>query len=90
MDEKLSKIYFSPQSYWKGIAAIKKLATAAKCEKMAKVALALWQIYHPAPKHIPRPKFHVPTPNKVHQPDLLFYHTTLWAEGRADELTNIR
>ena len=44
MDEKLSKIYFSPQSYWKGIAAIKKLATAGKCEKMANVASPLANI----------------------------------------------
>ena len=51
---------------------------------------ALCQIYLPAPKQIPRPKFHVPTPSKVHQANLLFYHTTLWAEGRAEELTNIR
>ena len=29
MDTKLSKIYYSPQGYWKGIASIKKLATAA-------------------------------------------------------------
>ena len=27
---KLSKIYYSPQGYWKGFAAIKKLAKAAK------------------------------------------------------------
>ena len=30
MDIKLSKIYYSPQGYWKGIASIKKLAIAAK------------------------------------------------------------
>ena len=34
--------------------------------------LAIWQIYHPAPRHIPRPKFDVAVPNEVHQPDLLF------------------
>jgi len=27
---RLSKIYYSPQGYWKGFAAIKKLAQAAK------------------------------------------------------------
>ena len=32
---------------------------------------ALWQIYLPAPRHIPRPKFDVATPNSVHQADLL-------------------
>ena len=29
MDAKLSKIYYSPQGYWKGTTAIKKLAEAA-------------------------------------------------------------
>ncbi len=30
MDAKISKLYYSPQGYWKGIAAIKKSAEAAK------------------------------------------------------------
>ena len=30
MDAKLTKIYYSPKGYWKGMAAIKKLANAAK------------------------------------------------------------
>ena len=29
-DRKLADIYYSPRGYWKGLAAIKKLATAAK------------------------------------------------------------
>ena len=33
---------------------------------------AIWQIYLPAPRHIPRPKFDVAVPNEVHQADLLF------------------
>ena len=33
---------------------------------------ALWQIYLPAPRHVPRPKFDVAAPNSVHQADLLF------------------
>ena len=42
------------------------------------VKQALWQIYLPAPKHIPRPKFDVSTLNAVHQADLLFLpHDTL-------------
>jgi len=49
MDSKLSKIYYSPKGYWKGISAIKKLAEAAKVsEDSAKMWLmrqALWQIY---------------------------------------------
>ena len=76
MDRKLERRYYSPQGYWKGISAIKKLAVAAKVpEVVAKEWLfkqVLWQIYLPAPRYIPRPKFDVPTPNKVHQADLLF------------------
>ena len=30
MDAQLAKIYYSPQGYWKGVSAIKKLAEAAK------------------------------------------------------------
>ena len=33
---------------------------------------AIWQIYLPATRHIPRPKFDVLVPNEVHQADLLF------------------
>ena len=76
MDAKLAKTYYSPGGYWKGFAAIKKLSEAAKVpEETAKKWLfkqALWQIFLPAPKRIPRPKFDVPIPNKVHQADLLF------------------
>ena len=74
--KKLSKLYYSPQGYWKGFAAIKKLAQAAKIsEDVAQNWLmkqALWQVYLPAPRYIPRPKFDVPVPNKVHQADLLY------------------
>ena len=86
MDAKLAKIYYSPGGYWKGFAAIKKLSEAAKVpEETVKKWLfkqALWQIFLPAPKHIPRPKFHVPTPNKVHQADLLFLPHDKLPRGR--------
>ena len=76
MDAKLAKIYYSPQGYWKGVSAIKKLAEAAKVpENVSQQWLykqGLWQIYLPAPRHVPRPKFDVATPNSVHQADLLF------------------
>ena len=76
MDAKLAKIYYSPQGYWKGVSAIKKLADAAKApENVVKQWLykqAIWQIYLPAPRYVPRPKFDVATPNSVHQEDLLF------------------
>ena len=73
---KLSKTYYSPRGYWKGLTAIKRLAAATKVsEDVAKDWLkkqAIWQIYLPAPRRIPRPRFDVSTPNKVHQADLLF------------------
>jgi len=76
MVAKLAKIYYGPGGYWKGISAIKKLAEGAKVpEETAKkwlVKQALWQTFLPAPKRIPRPRFDVSTPGKVHQADLLF------------------
>ena len=75
-DRKLADIYNSPRGYWKGLAAIKKLATAAKVtEQQAKDWLkkqAVWRIYLPAPRHIPRPQFDVAVPNDVYQADPLF------------------
>ena len=86
MDSKLAKIYYSPGGYWKGITAIKKLSEAAKVpEETAKkwlVKQEIWQIYLPAPRRIPRPKFHVPTPNAVHQADLLFLPHDKLPRGR--------
>ncbi|KAL9954763.1 hypothetical protein ACROYT_G042338 [Oculina patagonica] len=86
MDAKISKVYYSPQGYWKGIAAIKKLAEAAKVsEDAAKkwlVKQALWQIYLPAPRYVPRPKFDVSSPNAVHQADLLFLPHDKLPRGR--------
>jgi len=86
MDGKLAKIYYGPGGYWKGIAAIKKLAEAANVpEETAKkwlIRQALWQIFLPAPRRIPRPKFDVPTPNKVHQADLLFLPHDKLPRGR--------
>ena len=75
MDTKLTKIYYSPQGYWKGVSAIKKLAEAAKVpENVVKQWLfkqAIWQIYLPALRYVPCPKFDVATPNLVHQPEPL-------------------
>ena len=76
MDAKLAKIFYSPQGYWKGVSAIKKLTDASKVpENVVKQWLykqAIWQIYLLAPRYVPRPKFDVATPNSVHQADLLF------------------
>ena len=75
-DSKHSALYYSPPGYWKGLAAVEKLASAAKVtEQQAKDWLkrqAIWQIYLPAPHPLPRPKFDVAMPNEVHQADLLF------------------
>ena len=70
MDSKLAKIYYSPGGYWKGIAAIKKIRQI------------IWQMYLPAPRRIPRPKFDVSTPNAVHQADLLFLPHDKLPRGR--------
>ena len=71
MEAKLAKIYYSPKGYWKGMAAIKQLAAAAKVSEDAARAWltkqALWQVYLPGPRYIPRPKFDVSLPNAVHQ-----------------------
>ena len=85
MDTKLAKICYSPraQGYWNSTSAIKiiiiiikKLAEAAKnpedADKQFLIRQALWQIYLPAPRYVPRQKCDVSTPNSVHQADLLF------------------
>ena len=86
MDFKLAKIYYSPQGYWKGVSAIKKLAEAAKVPKdVVKQWLfkqALWQIYLPVPRYVPHPKFDVATPNSVHQAELLFLPHDKLPRGR--------
>ena len=52
LSAKLSNIYYSPKGYWKGLAAIKNLSSAAKVsEDVARDWLkkqAIWQIYLPA------------------------------------------
>ena len=82
MDDKLADLYYSPRGYWKGLAAIKHLADALRSNRKTKVSAAkvhswlkkqaIWQIYLPAPRYVPRPKFDVATPNEVHQADLLY------------------
>ena len=76
LNKKLEKIYYSPKGYWRGYSAIKRLSTVAGVsEEEAKSWLknqAMWQIYLPAPKYIPRPNFDIKIPNEVHQAELLF------------------
>ena len=72
----LSKIYYSPGGYWKWYSAFSKLADASGVsENEAKEWLkkqALWQIYSPSPRYIPRPHWTVDKLNEIHQADLLF------------------
>ena len=86
MVAKLAKIYYSPQGCWRGTSAIKKLAEAAKLPEVAAkqwlIKQALWQIYLPAPRYVPRLKFDVATPNSVHQVDLLFLPHDKLLRGR--------
>jgi hypothetical protein len=86
MNKQLSKIYYSPKGYWRGIAAIEKLASAADVsEQVAKEYLkkqAIWQIYLPAPRYVPRPKFDIAIPNQAHQADLLFLPHDRLPRGR--------
>ena len=72
MEKKLSRIYYSPKGFWKGLPAVKKISQeAGVTEDEAKLWLmkqAIWQIYLPAPRgNIPRPSFDVNFPNAVHQ-----------------------
>ena len=72
----MDEIYYSPEGYWKGNTAIKKLSEKAGVSyETAKSWLKrqpIWQIYLPAPKNIVRPKFVNSIPNDTHQMDLLF------------------
>ena len=77
MDNKLADLYYSPRGYWKGQSAIKHLCAAAVDVTQERVhswlkKQAIWQIYLPAPRYVPRPKFDVEIPNEVHQADLLY------------------
>ena len=86
LKKKLEKIYYSPKGYWRGYSAIKRLSTVAGVsEEEAKSWLkkqAMWQIYLPAPKYIPRPNFDITIPNEVHQADLLFLPHDRLPRGR--------
>lgn len=68
---KLLKVYYSPQGYWKGLAAIKKLAAAAK---VSDDAAKKWVIKQTLENLSCRPKFDVPMTNAVHQADLFLSH----------------
>ena len=76
---KLATVYYSPKGYWKGEGAVKKLVHETRVsEKIVKEWLskqALWQIYLPSPRYIPRPtsvNSDEAVPNDMHEADLLF------------------
>ena len=76
MAKHLSSIYYSPKGYWRGRAAVTKLASAAKVSQAETrewlKKQAVWQIYQPVPRRIPRPMLDEDRPNTVHQADLLY------------------
>ena len=47
----------------------------------------LWEIYLPAPKHVPRPKANVSSPNAVHRDDPLFTTRPKWTQDFQTRLT---
>ena len=79
VQEKLLSIYYTPKGYWRGLAAIKKLATAAKVsEQVAGDWLkrqAICQIYLPASRHIPRPMFGEDSPMQPIRLIFCIFHT---------------
>ena len=58
MDKKFNQIYYSDDGYWRGKSAIQKLFKASGSMKEEAerwlMKQALYQIYLPAPKYIPR------------------------------------
>ncbi|PFX28891.1 hypothetical protein AWC38_SpisGene6398 [Stylophora pistillata] len=86
MGRKLSRVYYSPKGFWKGLDTVKKLAKEAGVpEDVAKLWLikqAIWLIYLPAPKYVLRPTFDVESPNTVNQADLLFLPHDRFPKGR--------
>ena len=72
----MEKIYYNPSAYWRGNAAVHKLAKAAKVKpSVAKAWLEkqpIWQIFRSPPKRVVRPRMDIRTPNEIHQADLLF------------------
>ena len=47
----------------------------------------LWEIYLPAPKHVPRPKAHVSSPNAVHRDNPVFTTRPKWTQDFQTRLT---
>ena len=78
MGEKLNRICYSDDGYWRGKSAIQKLAKVSDSTKEEAerwlLKQPLYQIYLPAPKYVPRPNASMSLftkPNDLHQSDLL-------------------
>jgi len=83
MDSKLTKIYNSPKGYWKGIAAIKKLAEAAKVSEETTKQWLIKQALADVVLHtFLALKFDVSSTKPVHQADLLFLPHDKLPRGR--------
>ena len=75
MSSKLSQIFYRPGGYYHSPHQLQEAARRKRysidkdriVEWLSKQAL--WQIYRPAPRYIPRPKFDEDEPNAVHQAD---------------------
>ena len=79
MESKFKQIYYPNDGYWGGKTAIQKLSKASGStkEEAEKWLLrqALYQIYLPPPKYIPRPNASMSLhakPNDIHQADILY------------------
>ena len=78
MEEILSKLYYRPEGYQQTashlLAAAKKEGHKFAPDKVVHWLRrqAIWQIYAPPPRYVPRPPFQEDGPNRVHQADLLF------------------
>ena len=79
MDEKFKQIYYSDDGYWRGKSAIQKLSKVSGSMKEEAdkwlIKQPLYQIYLPAPKHIPRLNASMllfAKPNDIHQADNLY------------------
>lgn len=82
MDQTLARHYYGPRGYWKGSTAIKELVKVTSFNRTYVQAWlrrqALWQIYLPPPKYVPRFHWSVQKVNQVHQADLLYLPHDTW------------
>ena len=87
VEAKLSKIYYSPQGYWKDIAAIKTHAAPAKVSEMAQKMADT-----PSPlanlSSFPKTHFSPQIPCAHARQTFFFFRTTLWGVAGTEKHTN--